>query len=358
MMPEIDGLDLARRIRSDPRIAEVHVLLLTSAGRPEELSACQALRIAACLTKPVRQSELFDALMKALTVRSRPEQARIAPDRAEDASHSGWTGGALRILLVEDHPVNQKVAVRMLERLGHSVMVASDGVQALRALEAEGWRRPGGFDVVLMDLQMPEMDGFDAVRAIRAGEAGTGRRLPVLALTAHTMQGDRERCLTAGFDGYLAKPIRQADLAAALGELGLHDLGGISDAGRNEDFGSSLRHQLLTRLSDVCDGDDAFARELAGSFLESSPRCLDDIADAVQRGDGRKLADAVHGLKGISRTIGADDLAAACQALEDVAHQGNLHRARAEAARIGDIWKLVRDVLESVAEPAVGLTLQ
>jgi two-component system sensor histidine kinase/response regulator len=349
MMPEIDGLDLARRIRSDPRIAGVHVLLLTSAGQPEDLAVCQALRIAACLTKPVRQSELFDALMRALTPRGRPEGAQTTRGRGEDAEDPDSPVEPLRILLVEDHPVNQKVAVRMLERLGHSVMLAPDGVQALRALEASS------FDVVLMDLQMPEMDGFDAVRAIRARESGTGQRLPVLALTAHTMQGDRERCLAAGFDGYLPKPIRQADLKAVLGALRHHDIDG-GDARRREDSDLGPGHPLLARLSDACGGDDAFARELAASFLESAPRCLESIEDAVQAGNGRGLAAEAHGLKGISRTIGADDLAFACQALEDAVHQGDLRKARAKATRVGEIWKLVRDVLESFAEPAIGLT--
>ncbi len=333
MMPEIDGLDLIRRIRSDPRIAGVQLLLLTSAGQPEDLTVCQALRIAACLTKPVRQSELFDSLMKALMPRGRPEPAGTDRGRTDHANHTVSPSKELRILLVEDHPVNQKVAVRMLERLGHSAMVAGDGVQALRALEASR------FDIVLMDLQMPEMDGFDAVRAIRARESGTGRRLPVLALTAHVMQGDRERCLAAGFDDYLSKPIRQADLQAALEALRLRDPGAV-DAPPDQDSDLSPGHRLLARLSEACGGDDAFARELAATFLDSAPRCLDGIADAVRAGDGRDLAAEAHGLKGISRTIGADDLAAACQALEDAAHQHDFRRARAEAARVVDIWRL------------------
>ena len=220
MMPEMDGLDAGR---ADPRraraIAGVPVLLLTSAGGPEDARRCRDLRIAACLTKPVRQSELFDALMKAL---SRPRPCR---GRAGDAARGRATsprrpsppdGRRLRVLLAEDHPVNQKVAVRMLERLGHSVVVAPDGRAGARRRIDDRAR----FDVVLMDVQMPEMDGFEAVRAIRAARGRRpGGTLPIIALTAHAMKGDRERCLAAGFDGYLAKPIRQADLEAALEAL-------------------------------------------------------------------------------------------------------------------------------------------
>jgi CheY-like chemotaxis protein len=239
----------------------------------------------------------------------------------------------LRILLAEDHPVNQKVAVRMLERLGHSVIVAPDGLQTLRALEA------GTFDVVLMDVQMPEMDGFEAVRAIREREGGSRARLPVLALTAHAMHGDRERCLEAGFDAYLAKPIRQADLQAALEALGPHRRG-VDDDSRGPG------HPVLAALNTLCGGDDEFARELAESFLQSAPRCLGGIDLALHSGDACRLAAEAHGLKGISRTIGADDLADACQAMEDAAHQGDLRGAGAEARRVDDAWERLQAAFE------------
>jgi two-component system, sensor histidine kinase and response regulator len=336
MMPDVDGLDLARQIRGQPPIAGIPVLLLTSAGSPEDPAILQDLRIAACLTKPVRQSELFDAMMKVLAPRVRPESTRVGCRQADGPAS---TGGGLRILLAEDHPVNQKVAVRMLERLGHSSVVAPDGVQALRAIEAEA--RSGGFDVVLMDLQMPEMDGFDAVRAIRARESATGPHLRIVALTAHAMQGDRERCLSAGFDGYLPKPIRKADLEAALEGL-------VPHTGRRQGPGPPPRPPA--RLLEICDGDDAFARELAASFLESAPRCLGVIEDAARAGDAPRIAGEAHGLKGISRTIGADDLADACQALEDAAHRGDLDTARARTFRVVDAWEAVRAALESFDE--------
>ncbi len=213
MMPGMDGLELAGVIRRDPAHDGLAMLLLTSAGPPDDPAICAALRISACLTKPVRQSELFDALASALD--SGPAVAvAVAVVAADPDPPAAPISGGLRVLLAEDHPINRKVAVAMLEGLGHSIAVAADGSQALAALDA------GEFDVVLMDVQMPVLDGFEATAAIRSREASTGRRTPIIALTAHAMKGDRERCLDAGFDAYLPKPIRRAELVAALETLG------------------------------------------------------------------------------------------------------------------------------------------
>jgi signal transduction histidine kinase/CheY-like chemotaxis protein len=349
MMPEVDGLGLARRIRGEPAIAAIPVLLLTSAGAPDDVEVIRTLRIAACLTKPVRQSDLYDALMKALAP-SEP-QAASASGGTSDAGPTGGgpdaaAGPRLKVLLAEDHPVNQKVAVRLLERLGHSVIVAPDGAQALVALRADR------FDVVLMDLQMPEMDGFEAVRTIREDEASSGRHLPVLAVTAHAMQGDRQRCLGAGFDGYLAKPIRQSELEAALEALGPH--GGTNGDGGGDDGGDHSPEtdcaRLLAALEAACDGDADFARDLAGSFLESAPRCLVGLRDALDAGRPDRVAIEAHGLKGISRTIGAHELADACQLLEEAGRRGDLSGAGPVAARIDVAWVRLRAALEQFTE--------
>jgi two-component system, sensor histidine kinase and response regulator len=351
MMPELDGLGLTRRIRGEPAIAATPVLLLTSAGAPDDADVSRALRIAACLTKPVRQSDLYDALMKALAP-SEPRAASASVGVGEvggaDRGSRDPAGPRLKVLLAEDHPVNQKVAVRLLERLGHSVVVVPDGVQALSALRADR------FDVVLMDLQMPEMDGFEAVRTIREGEDGTARHLPVLAVTAHAMQGDRQRCLDAGFDDYLSKPIRQSELEAALATVGSDrgpdgeaDTGSAADGDVDRDPEvDSVR--LLAALEAACDGDLDFARDLAASFLESAPRCLDDLRDALRAADPGRVAIEAHGLKGISRTIGAHELADACTLLEDAARRADLLDAEPLAARIQAAWEWVRPTLEQL----------
>jgi two-component system, sensor histidine kinase and response regulator len=213
MMPGMDGFELARRIRDRQSFGGLALVMLTFAGPPEDNADCTAGGIFACLTKPVRQSELFVVLNDALG--AAPVElvpSALIPAEAEVVADPTPTGG-FRILLAEDNPVNQKVALRILEGMGHSVALAVDGNRAIEAIEAEE------FDLVLMDVQMPGMDGFEATAALRAMEAGTGRHLWVIALTAHALKGDRERCLAGGFDDYLAKPIRRPELIAALNNV-------------------------------------------------------------------------------------------------------------------------------------------
>src|SRR6202044_1211706 len=195
-MPEMDGFEVAAKVKKDPHLKHATVILLTSAGKREDQSRAKTLGAAAALTKPVKQSELWDAIVTALHVpvhaKARPSASRA---RALNATRP------LRILVAEDNPVNQQLALHLLERRGHSAVVAENGREALSAIEKHK------FDLVLMDVQMPEMGGLEATRAIREREKSTGGHLPVVAMTAHAMQGDRERCLAAGMDGYLAKPI-------------------------------------------------------------------------------------------------------------------------------------------------------
>jgi CheY-like chemotaxis protein/HPt (histidine-containing phosphotransfer) domain-containing protein len=334
MMPEMDGLDLAAQIRRESEIAGVRLLLLTSAGQLDDTSRCRALAISVCLTKPVRQSELYDALIKEFSLWNRSEVVRRPSPPAEASPEALPDAVRLRVLLAEDHPVNQKVAVRMLEHLGHTVVVAPHGVAALAALERDR------FDVVLMDLQMPEMDGFEALRAIREREENRGGHLPVIALTAHAMQGDRERCLSAGFDAYLAKPIRQADLQAALRplEIGENPHTAAADPDRS----------LMEALIEICGGDEDFARELAITFLESAPPVLSAIDAAFKRGDRRELMAQAHALKGISRTIGATELAFASEKIEALAKREDLKGAAREAAILVGAWETVKTILEEL----------
>jgi len=210
-MPEIDGFTLADQIKQDPEIGSTVIMMLTSGDRPGEIARCEQLGIAAYLLKPIKQSELFDAVVAALGVNAVDEQAPPSPAAAQPFERLP----PLRVLLAEDSVVNQKLAVALLEKYGHRVTVAADGCEALTALESQP------FDLVLMDVQMPELDGYDATAAIRIREQETGRHVPIVAITAHAMKGDRERCLEAGMDAYVTKPIRAKQLfdaiAAAIG---------------------------------------------------------------------------------------------------------------------------------------------
>jgi len=200
-MPAADGFTLAEAIKSDPAISGPRTVMLTSAGQPGDAARCRELGVAAYLPKPINRSELRDALVQALITPS--AAATGAPLVTRHSSREARPSG--RILLVEDNAVNQLVARRLLEKSGHAVELANNGREALAILEAASFE---GFACVLMDVQMPEMDGFECTAIIRERERKTpGVHLPIIAMTAHTMKGDAERCLAAGMDAYVSKPI-------------------------------------------------------------------------------------------------------------------------------------------------------
>ncbi len=203
-MPGMDGFDLAARIKNSPHLTEAVIMMLTSGEQKGDINRCRELGIAAYLTKPVRRAELRSAIVRAVTGRIAPSMTQVLTREASAVP----AGARMRILLAEDNIVNQRVAFRILEKQGYSVVVASNGIEALKAMQDHD------FDLVLMDVQMPEMGGFEATEKIRRSER-PGTRIPIIAMTAHAMTGDRERCLAAGMDDYISKPAR----AAALIEL-------------------------------------------------------------------------------------------------------------------------------------------
>jgi CheY-like chemotaxis protein len=209
-MPKMDGFTLVEHIRHNPELATSTIMMLTSAGHRGDAARCLELGVAAYLLKPIRQSELREAIARILGAR---EQEGAIPLITRFSLHDARDPSAfLRVLLAEDNAVNQRLAVRLLEKRGHRVAVAGNGREALEALEKEK------FDLVFMDVQMPEMDGLEATATIREREKSSGLHQPIIALTAHAMKGDREKCLAAGMDGYLTKPIRPQDLEGILDE--------------------------------------------------------------------------------------------------------------------------------------------
>ena len=205
-MPEMDGFDLAERIRNSPQLIEAVIMILTSADHRTDPARCRGLDIAAYLTKPVRRAELRTAIRVALQGRSKAGDGTGAMAELPEAPSGEAVRSHLRILLAEDNVVNQRVALRILEKDGHTVVLAGNGKEALHALEETG------IDLVLMDVQMPEMDGLEAAAAVRQNERGNSRHIPIIAMTVHAMTGDRERCLAAGMDDYISKPIRAREL--------------------------------------------------------------------------------------------------------------------------------------------------
>jgi two-component system sensor histidine kinase/response regulator len=219
-MPEMDGFTLAERIKHHPRLAGATIMMLTSGGQRGDAARCRELGVAAYLTKPIGQSELLNAILQVLGAGL--HKTELAPLVTRHSLRETRQG--LRILLVEDNLVNQRLATRLLEKRGYTVVVASTGREALASLAKQT------FDLALMDVQMPDMDGFEATSAIREREKVIGKHLPIVAMTAHAMVGDRERCLAAGMDGYVSKPIKAQALFDAIKAL----VPGSSEAGAED----------------------------------------------------------------------------------------------------------------------------
>jgi signal transduction histidine kinase/CheY-like chemotaxis protein len=237
-MPEMDGFDLIERIRQRPELSTATIMMLTSAGHRGDADRCKELGISAYLLKPIRQSELREAIARVLGSHTQsgavPLITRYSLHDARDASE------VLNILVTEDNLVNQRLATRLLEKRGHRVTVAGNGRKALEALETHA------FDLVFMDVQMPEMDGLEATSAVRKNEASTGKHLPIIALTAHAMKGDQERCLGVGMDGYLTKPIRSQELDVVLERYlalrnNLNSVGKTNDVNNADSVGKAPR---------------------------------------------------------------------------------------------------------------------
>jgi signal transduction histidine kinase/DNA-binding response OmpR family regulator len=209
-MPEMDGFELVKRIHDSPELTKAVILMLTSGDRGDDIARCRQMGVSAYLTKPVRRAELRAAIASAIASQGLSGDPVAAPAAgASNPSQQVCAGSLSRILLTEDNAVNQRVALRILEKAGHTVAIAENGKVALRMLEEQP------FDLILMDVQMPEMDGFEATALIREKEKRTGRHISIIAMTAHAMTGDRERCLAAGMDGYISKPV----VASALLQL-------------------------------------------------------------------------------------------------------------------------------------------
>ena len=208
-MPDMDGFELVKQIQDSPELTKAVVLMLTLGERGDDFARCRALGISAYLTKPVRRAELRTAITSAIAGH-RHAMFRHAEAPGEEKPRPA---DGCHILLAEDNPVNQRVAQRILEKAGHRVTIAKNGRVALTMLEEES------FDLILMDVQMPEIGGFEATALIREKERQMGRHIPILAMTAHAMEGDRQRCLLAGMDGYLSKPITASVLLNLVAEF-------------------------------------------------------------------------------------------------------------------------------------------
>jgi two-component system sensor histidine kinase/response regulator len=332
-MPGMDGLQLAKAIRSEAASADIALVMLSSVLLAGDAEERRKAGIQAHLVKPIRQSELFDILS---TVLGGGKVASAAPpataeDPASDTSRA--VGG--RVLLVEDNPVNREVALAMLGQFGCEVEVANNGLKAVEALQR------ASYDVLLMDCQMPVMDGYEATAQIRRREAaeGAGHRVPIVALTANAVEGDRERCLAADMDDYLSKPFTQAALKDALERW-------IDAGAEGEDMDENARDANAATPAPEASADSGAPaldlaaierlRELESSqhptlvadvmraYADNSHELMDELTAAVEEQSADRIDQAAHALKSSSRNVGAQPLGALCEALETMGRGGEI----------------------------------
>ena len=328
-MPRMDGFDVAEAITERRELRGSTVMMLSSAGQYGNVSRCHELGIASYLTKPVKSSDLLAAILSTLHA-----SGKVTPAGGAAALDDG-PGRRLHILLAEDNRVNQRIAVALLEKRGHAVRIVENGRLALAALDEER------FDAVLMDLQMPEMGGLEATRAIRARERTSGGRIAIIAMTARAMEGDREQCLAAGMDGYVAKPIRPGELIQAV-----EDAAGARSAPPplvEAAAGDEAEVFDAAALLDLVGGDEALMREIVGLFLVEAPRLLSQIRVALTEGNASALQFAAHSLKGSVGSMAAVRSFGAALELETVARTGRVEDAAPAAATLeAEIVRLER----------------
>ena len=371
-MPEMDGLMLAAELKRRPALAAPPIILLTSANELIPQAQRHELGLAACLLKPLRQAELQLTICETLghtgrdarpvPVNQQPADQSFQQPADQSFQQSGHqpahqSGGTLNILLAEDNLVNQRLAIRLLQKQGHSVVTALNGREALTAINNTS--RGERFDLVLMDIQMPEMSGLEATAAIRAQEQTTGGHLPIVALTAHAMKGDRARCLAAGMDGYVSKPIQAAELHQAIAEVYAR-------------YAPPAPAPVLpvlpvlvvepeppfdpARSLDMVEGDQELLTELIALFLHESPQLVAEIQHSSANGQSGQLMHAAHSLKGMAGNFGAQPVVTLAYELEGLGRTGQIDGAASASATLSAEVNRLNAALQAFA--ACGLHAQ
>ena len=368
-MPGMDGEQTARAVKSDPAVKDVKILILTSMGQRGDAARLEALGCSGYLLKPVKQQLLFDAV--AAVLERQEERSASLVTRHSIAEHKKL---GLRVLLAEDNPINQKLAVVLLQKAGYSVDAVENGALALEKVQENQ------YSAVLMDVQMPELDGLEATRKIREVERNTGHHIPIIAMTAHAMQGDRERCLAAGMDDYVSKPLEPKvlfnvlDRWAQTGEKAAEEVQDYSSPadvfsadlddglfGENESFVSPEPEGTTPAMQSISytdmvpvdfdaalhrfDGDRAFMMEMLQEFKAHLPDRLKEIKAALQAADAGSLTRVAHNLKGISLNFSADAVADIALKLEETGKREDLTGASALAAQLDVEVRRLEDYL-------------
>ncbi len=340
-MPDVDGFMLAELVRADSRLDDVAIIFLTSAGRHGDLQRCEELDVAGRLMKPIKQSELLNVIQRALGGTDVHREGRLdLVGRGNDEVTIDVD--PLRILLVEDSIPNQQLVLALLSGHGHSIIVANNGREGVDAWEAEE------FDLVLMDVQMPEMDGMDATRLIRERERTRDSHVPIVAMTAHALRGDREKCLAAGMDAYVPKPIRRQELFDAIVRVTGRKVV-ATDPG---DAPASSESNLVDWSGPLrqLGGNVEVMQEIVAAYLEEIRNTQIKLPEAIAAGDAREARRLAHMLKGSMRFFGAEEAARFAEELEQRCETGDVSQADDLFERTWSVVSQVEPILNRFVE--------
>ena len=357
-MPELDGFEVAKMIKDAPSGEDARIILLSSTGQRGDCDRCKEIGISGYLPKPIKQSDLYDAILMTMGLRSEEMPAVITRHKVYEARES------FNILLAEDNLINQTLAIKLLETRGHRVTLASNGEEAVEAF------KNGDFHLILMDIQMPKMDGFEATRRIRELEAeyqssianqpqlnmlriqrgrqSTIERVPIIAMTAHAMTGDREKCIAAGMDDYVSKPIKPETLFSVINKVARQSQGAKAQKRTQSSQGSKTFSPKTFDLSGAMEtalGNKDLFREIAGMFLETCPDYIARIKKGIAENDGGILEREAHSLKGAIGNFGAREAYEVAHRLEKLGKEREMAMAAEELSNLeGAINQLVSEM--------------
>ena len=337
-MPDMTGEELAVRVKADPSLAATRLIVMTSFGSRGDAARLSKAGIDGYLPKPVKQSALHDGLA-AVLAKTTPEEATGRRPLVTRHTIAESRRAGVRILLAEDNITNQQVALAILKKLGYRADAVADGEEALKALESIP------YDLVLMDCQMPAMDGFEATAAIRSPESSVhDHRVPIVAMTAHAMKGDREKCLAAGMDGYVAKPVRPQELAEAIERcLSLQETTSPATTPANPPATDIYDAAVLL---DTLDGEEELVRTIIDGFLEDIPCQIDTLKAALVQGDAPVVRRQAHTIKGASANVGAEVLRQTAYEVEKAGESGDLGKAASLTPEIDKQFAVLRNAIQ------------
>ncbi|MGQ9608791.1 MAG: PAS domain S-box protein [bacterium] len=332
MMPEMDGFSVAENIHNDPSISDVKVIMLTSMGRQGDLSRAKELGAEMYLVKPVRRSEIFNMLIKLFNIEN---QNGLSDGKFKVTLDKNIENVSAKVLLVEDNPVNQRLAVKLLEKHGFNVSIANNGIEVLDIIKKEK------FDIILMDVQMPKMDGFVTTTEIRRMEENTYEHIPIIAMTAHALKGDREKCLSMGMDDYISKPIKSSELLETIKKW-------------LKPKKVDIDKEILSKMLDIdnalkrLDNDLELFNELISIFINDTADRINELKSAANHNDISALERIAHSIKGSASNIGAIEVSNAAKNLEYTVKDKEIIRADDYIKELEEAFERLKDYLNTV----------